>query len=82
MPGVHNPLVATENPGHNGSVSIMENELIKLQTFDESDFNQLIAAIPDARFLLQWAGPKYNFPLDVSQLKDTLAKTTGEQPSK
>jgi RimJ/RimL family protein N-acetyltransferase len=59
----------------------MENELIKLQTFDESDFNQLIAAVPDARFLLQWTGPKYIYPLDVSQLKDTLAKTTGEQPS-
>ena len=59
----------------------MENELIKLQIFDESDFNQLIAAIPDARFLLQWSGPKYTYPLDVSQLKDTLSKTNGEQPS-
>lgn len=59
----------------------MENELIKLNAFDEGDFNQLIAAIPDARFLLQWAGPIYVYPLNVSQLKDTLTKTTGEQPS-
>jgi RimJ/RimL family protein N-acetyltransferase len=59
----------------------MENELIKLHTFKESDFSQLIAAVPDARFLLQWTGPRYTYPLDVSQLKDTLAKTTGEQPT-
>lgn len=59
----------------------MENDLIKLQTFYESDFKQLIAAVPDARFLLQWAGPKYTYPLDVSQLKDTVLKTYGEQSS-
>jgi len=59
----------------------MKNELIKLQSFDETDFNQLIAAIPDARFLLQWTGQKYIYPLDVSQLRNTLKKTTGEQPT-
>jgi len=55
--------------------------LIKLQNIGENDFKQLINAIPDARFLLQWAGPKYTYPLDVAQLKDTLKKTNGEQPS-
>jgi RimJ/RimL family protein N-acetyltransferase len=59
----------------------MKNELINLQTFDETDFNQLIAAIPDARFLLQWTGQKYIYPLNVSQLRNTLKKTTGEQPT-
>ena len=63
------------------NISIMENELIKLQTFDESDFNQLIAAVADARFFLQWTGSKYIYPLDFSQLKNTLEKTTGEKPS-
>ena len=58
----------------------MENELIKLQPFDESDFHQLIDEISDARFLLQWAGPKYTFPLDSSQLSDTLVKAIGEKP--
>ena len=58
----------------------MENELIKLQIFDEGDCNQLIAEIPDARFLLQWAGPKYVFPLNIAQLNDTLSKTSGEKP--
>ena len=66
---------------HSLEVNIMENELIKLQIFDENDFNQLIAAVPDARFHFQWAGIRYIYPLDFSQLKDTLAKTTGEQPS-
>jgi len=55
--------------------------LIRLQKFVRSDFDKLIAEVPDARFLLQWSGPKYNHPLDIAQLNDTLAKTTGEQPS-
>ena len=58
----------------------MKNESIRLIPFDESDFDQLIAEIPDARFLLQWAGPKYLFPLDIGQLNDTLEKTAGEKP--
>ena len=57
------------------------NEKIRLQALEESDFDQLIAEIPDARFLLQWAGPKYTYPLDASQLRDTLLKTTGDKPS-
>jgi len=55
--------------------------LIRLQDFSENDFNQLIHAIPDARFLLQWAGPKYTYPLDIAQLKNTLEKTDGAQLS-
>ena len=55
--------------------------MIRLETFSENDFSQLIWAIPDSRFLLQWAGPKYTYPLDDAQLNDTLAKTNGEQPS-
>lgn len=55
--------------------------MIELQPFNESGFNQLIAEIPDARFLLQWAGPKYAYPLNVAQLTDTLGKATGDQPS-
>ena len=55
--------------------------MIKLQPFKEGDFSQLISEIPNARFLLQWAGPKYTYPLDVAQLSDTLANTNGEKPS-
>jgi RimJ/RimL family protein N-acetyltransferase len=59
----------------------MENKLIELQPFNESDFSKLIAEIPDARFLLQWAGPKYTYPLDAAQLNDTLTNTIGAKPS-
>lgn len=59
----------------------MEYALIELQPFNEGDFSQLIAEIPNARFLLQWAGPKYTFPLDAAQLSDTMANTNGGKPS-
>lgn len=60
---------------------IPEYDLIKLLPFDKSDYPRLIAEIPDARFLLQWAGPRYTFPLDNVQLNDTLARSRGEKPS-
>ena len=55
--------------------------MITLSQFEESDFTQLINAVPDDRFLLQWAGPKYIYPLDAAQLNETLAKSTGLKPS-
>jgi RimJ/RimL family protein N-acetyltransferase len=64
-----------------GHVCILEHELIELQPFTEGGFKQLISEIPDARFLLQWAGPKYTYPLDAAQLTDTLANTLGDRPS-
>lgn len=62
-------------------VRIQEYELIELQPFNEGDFSPLITEIPDSRFLLQWAGPKYTYPLDATQLSDTLANTIGAKPS-
>ena len=59
----------------------MRNKTITLKAFNEGDFSSLIDMIPDARFLLQWAGPKYTYPLDTLQLKETLTKTIGEYPS-
>ena len=55
--------------------------MIKLQPFKETDFDRLIAEVSDARFLLQWAGPKYTYPLDAAQLADTLSHALGEKPS-
>lgn len=55
--------------------------MIKLQEFSDGDFPQLISEISDARFLLQWAGPKYTFPLDSGQLSETLAKAIGNKPT-
>jgi RimJ/RimL family protein N-acetyltransferase len=56
-------------------------EPLELRPFDARDFAQLIAQVPDARFLLQWSGPEYAFPLDSRQLRETLAKTRGKTPS-
>lgn len=53
---------------------------LELQAFTAADFDQLISAVPDAGFLLQWAGPQYVYPLDQAQLEDTLAKSEGETP--
>ncbi|MBI9088781.1 MAG: GNAT family N-acetyltransferase [Desulfobacterium sp.] len=55
--------------------------MIRLEQFLESDCDPLIAVVPDARFLLQWAGPNYRHPLDATQLKRTLARAIGKQPS-
>jgi RimJ/RimL family protein N-acetyltransferase len=55
--------------------------VISLQQFGENDFDRLIAEVPDARFLLQWSGPKYTHPLDATQLQDTLEKATGDNPA-
>jgi RimJ/RimL family protein N-acetyltransferase len=59
----------------------VEDESLELHRFDESDFDQLRAAIPDARLHLQWAGPEYTYPLDARELKETLLNTIGETPS-
>lgn len=56
----------------------MAEEAVELRAFGEDDFARLIAAIPDARFLLQWAGPEYTYPLDARQLQETLAMAIGE----
>lgn len=55
--------------------------MIELQSFQQRDFRRLIDEIPDARFLLQWAGPKYTFPLDAAQLNNTLANNRAGKPS-
>ena len=55
--------------------------MIKLFKFEPTDISRLVGWIPDAGFLLQWAGPKYIFPLDSGQLMLALDGTMGEQPS-
>lgn len=54
--------------------------MIKLEKFDRNDFERLISWISNDRFLLQWGGPQYTFPLDVKQLEDTLSMAYGKQP--
>ena len=59
---------------------IANNKMIELRKFAPNDIPRLIKWIIDARFLLQWAGPLYKYPLDISQLMATFEKTRGENP--
>jgi RimJ/RimL family protein N-acetyltransferase len=54
--------------------------MLELRTFEKDDCEHLTKWIPDSRFLLQWAGPQYSFPLTVAQLEDTFRKTQKASP--
>ncbi|MFZ4454479.1 GNAT family N-acetyltransferase [Salibacterium aidingense] len=41
---------------------------MKFVPFQKEDYEQLKSWIPDASFLLQWAGPQFSYPLDDEQL--------------
>ncbi|AZA77025.1 N-acetyltransferase [Chryseobacterium sp. G0186] len=47
--------------------------MIELQPFTIDDAHALITAIKDEKSLLQFAGPKYHFPLTEDQLKGDLS---------
>lgn len=53
--------------------------MVYLEPFSEPDFDRLIAWIPTAEFLLQWAGPLFTFPLNRPQLEKYL-ETCRESP--
>jgi len=48
--------------------------MIELSKFASKDILRLLNWIPNARFLLQWAGPEYEYPLDKAQLEKSLEK--------
>jgi RimJ/RimL family protein N-acetyltransferase len=54
--------------------------MIYLQPFERSDFDLVMQWASDARLLMQWAGPIFEFPLDYRQLDAYLAATVGEKP--
>ena len=54
--------------------------MIGLAPFEEEDCERLISWVDDARFLLQWAGPEYAFPLDKEQLLETSMRGQGQTP--
>ena len=54
--------------------------MIELQPFSGTDCDRLIGWVPNARFLLQWAGPKYSWPLDTHQLEATLRRSYKHPP--
>lgn len=49
--------------------------MLELIPFSENSVDRLIQWIPDPRFLLQWGGPAYLWPLTAEQLHKTLAQT-------
>ncbi|WLR50429.1 GNAT family protein [Bacillus tianshenii] len=55
--------------------------MYKLQFVTESDFQTLIDWSGDERFLLQWAGPSMNYPLDKKQLKSFLYGSNNKDSS-
>jgi len=46
--------------------------MIQLRAFTRSDYAQLISWISNAEMLMQFAGPRFTFPLTASQLDGTL----------
>ncbi|MGH1517801.1 GNAT family N-acetyltransferase [Chryseobacterium sp. JK1] len=46
--------------------------MIELQLFTIQDARMLISQIKDAKMLLQFAGPRYHFPLTETQLEKDL----------
>lgn len=55
--------------------------MLTLAPFTLADCDRLIGWVPDARFLLQWAGPAYTFPLTREQLAHTFALTQQTPPA-
>lgn len=48
---------------------------IQLLPFTEDHYKCLEKEIPDPKFLMQWAGPKYTFPLSWEQMKSKIDET-------
>lgn len=55
--------------------------LIRLEHFNRQDFDLLISWIDSPEFLMQWAGPHFNYPLDIKQLNQYI-KGANEENSK
>ena len=56
--------------------------MLELRKFGRSDFDRLISWVPDARFLMRWAGPIFTWPLDKAQLGKHLEDAKGKKPKR
>ena len=56
--------------------------MVVLEPFTEADFDRLIGWIPSSEFLLQWAGPDFEYPLTRERLSEHLTDAQGDLPSK
>ena len=54
---------------------------IQLVPFTNQDFDELIRWSGDARFLMQWAGPMFHYPLTREQLVTYNQESTNEKTS-
>ena len=63
-------------------ISRHNKKMVVLEPFTEADFDRLIGWIPSSDFLLQWAGPDFEYPLNREQLNEYLTGTQGDLPSK
>lgn len=55
---------------------------VELRPFGRADFDELIGWVPDARLLLQWAGPAYTFPLTAAQLEANQRQAETDPPGR
>lgn len=55
--------------------------LINIRHFEKRDFQNLINCMNSPDYLLQWAGPVFQYPLTEEQLNTHLDKTKGQCPS-
>jgi RimJ/RimL family protein N-acetyltransferase len=58
-----------------------ESTIVSLVPFEERDFPFLRSEVESSRFILQWAGPKYTFPLTWEQLDLRIRKTAEGEKS-
>ncbi len=54
--------------------------MLTLEHFTMADAERLIGWVPNARFLMQWSGPQYTFPLTREQLAQIWAATQQTPP--
>jgi RimJ/RimL family protein N-acetyltransferase len=59
-----------------------QEKMLELHPFERSDFDRIVEWADDPRFLMQWAGPVFEHPLDHEQLEKYLAGAGGEKPKR
>lgn len=55
---------------------------LRLKSFRRDDFRLLTTWIPSAESMVQWAGPIFHFPLDLTQADGYLEPTRGPRPAR
>ena len=63
-------------------MNINNSKMLQIKPFVEKDFERLINWIPNQRFLTQWAGPFFYYPLNKRQLFNYLKETNVDKPEK